>query len=320
MTYRGFLSSFTVSLKGRTVFLVDGGVEAVRADVVRLIERRLCGQIKGLKVPKIKKITYSLSEISSSPSVILVESVYNLVIIYWEKGLLDEKGIKQLLRGCRDTKSWFVIVDGIGEVLKYFKEVFGKDKVGVYVDCSRLPETFEDKISLITKRLSVSGIVMNEDAIKYLASRDSFSSNQMFNTFRILEAVGGSKLWIGANLETLRMYGLLSTNIEQSLMRVLFDKGKIAFLSVPKISYDGERLIRYIIRELILLLKCKTVKGTTDQKRSVAVGLPYPVYQDYRRRADRIDIGLLYRRLFSAIQVLKYGEFVGSSLLLLSMW
>jgi len=320
MTYRQFLATFQVSLKDKKVFLVDGGTEAVRSDVLHILEKRFDKQKKALNLLHFKKTVYHLSEIVEFPYVILSESVYNLIILRWEAGLLNEKVIKILLRGFRSTKSWFVILDGSGEVIKLFMEIFPKGSSGVHVDCYRLPDAVLDKKSLVRKRLGVLDIVLDDDVISYLANRESFDDSQIFNTFRILEVLGGNRIWVGVSLDIFKMYGLLVPNIEYALMRILFDKGKLAFLSVPKLLYNDRKLIRYIIRELILMLKCKTVKGPTDQKRSSTVGVPYPVYLDYKKVVEKIELDLLYRRLFSSIEVFRYSDYPGSVLMLMSVW
>jgi hypothetical protein len=316
MTYRKFIVFFPSSLKGKTVFLFDKGTEVVRHDVLYILEKRFKNQLASLKLKSFRRKMYNLADIKDNPFAILVNSTYTLIIVEWEKGILDDKKTKAFLRGCRDSGSRFAILDPYGEVRKVWKEVFPKASSGQDVDCGLIPSDLKGRRSAVGGRLWAVGIDISEEVAQYLAMGDDMSSERLFNTFYILEALGEKVV----DTELLRKHSLIVPNIEYHLMRVLFDRGKLAFLSQPNVDYDDGRLLRYIIRELILMLKCKTVRGATDQKKSGMVGLDYSVFLDYKKRVEKVELTLLYRRLYTAFMTLRYGGLKGSTLLFLSNW
>jgi hypothetical protein len=317
MTYRDFLTHFTATLSKKTMFLFDGGPERVRSDALYILRKKFEIQKKDLKLRSYREKVYHLSEIANLPAAVTSGSTFNLTIIQWEKGLLSDKEIKQFLRGCRDTKKiWFAILDGSGEVGKVFKDVFPKNSSGLDIDCGKVSDEEKAMVNMINNRLGIVGVTPSEEVVKFLASGDEVYGEQLFNTFYILEALKEPKV----DVELLRKHSLIIPNVEYHLMRVLFDKGKLAFLSQSNVDYDDGRILRYIIRELILMLKCKTVRGSSDQKKSSMVKLTYLAFLDYKKKVEKVELSLLYRRLYSALMSLRYGGLKGSTLLLLSSW
>lgn len=321
MTYKSFIGRSLDKITAKKVFLFEGGSEAVRADCLHLLFKRAKEQMRKEGLRDIRCKTFHLSDVADSPLSILSDSVYDMIVLRWEGGLLNEKETKQLMRGFRDASGWGVIADGSGETVKPFIEIFKKWFAAVHVECRKIAWASKDKEELIESRMLAIPLLCNTEVKSYLATREAFWSSQFFNTFRILEALKGDEgLQKEVTKETLRMYGLMLPNVEESLMRVLFDKGKLAFLSVPKLRYNERKLLRYIMRELVLLLMCKTVKGMTDQRRAMSVGIPYLLYLDYKKRAEKLDISLLYRRLYSCMLTLKYRDMPGSIVMLLTTW
>jgi hypothetical protein len=301
------------------VWLIEGGEEIVRSDALYILKKKFQHPLARIKTKlplQYREVTYHLSDIVNLPTAVSTESAFTLTVIRWEKGLLNEKETKLFLRGCRDSKYWFAIVDATGEVGKVFKEVFPKLSKGVSVDCRKISEDEESKKSLVSRRLGIVGASPNEDVIKYLASGDEIYGGWLFNIFYILEALKEPKV----DVDMLRKHSLMVPNIEYYLMKTLLDKGKLAFLSLPTIDYDDGKLLRCIIRELILILNCKTVRGNSDQKKCGMVGLPYMTFLAYKDKLKKVDLLLLYRRLYLTFKTLRYGGLKGSVLLLLSMW
>lgn len=274
-----------------------------------------------------RPIFYRLSEIAEAPQQISCVSGYNVRVVRWEPNLVLEGDAERLFRGLAHIpKSFSIIVDTSGEVLPVFKRTFAKgvkSSFGTWITCD---EGVWSRKRLAKVRLwALSRLGLPGRA--FLQIEDRLSLEETYNLVHILEYLVRStpeSKWTQPSLRQLEGLGLLLGGLEGVWAHILVHDNKWIFL---KRHYrkgqriDAVKFFNAVFRELVRLLKLKTVRGKTTRERMEELSIyDKDEFDEYVITADNQSYADLYRRFKLTLQISRWRLWQGSIPLLLLYW
>lgn len=306
MTYYQFVKTFHAQWpKGKKVVYIFGGSEDLRLSSMKLLEKRL-GKVN------LKKSVVYLSDFTKTPKAFLY-SIADLKVVHWIPKVLEKSLFVSFLRELGKSQGIAVVIDESGELLDAFKKVYPKGSPGVVIDCSKLTQEVDSLIRLQTWDLA--GINLSPEVVRFLRE---MPFETLFPIFRVLEQLDVKTITV----EEVKKYGLFETNMEQFYAKKMLRDGKSTMFQVRWSNLEAGRFLRSLWRELVRLLRIKTLLG---EKRSAIVaselGIPYEYFEkDYRPLAERLDISVLYARMRLVWRVLQWQDYNGAIAILLTNW
>jgi len=308
----------------KKVFAMVRGIDYVREDAVQVAlhrfarifsdehEKMLERQPLSQQPPEQLLVKYYyLDEIVDTPFQVTSASQFNVRVLRWVPGLMKQDDAEELISLLKNLYRFTVIVDPSEEVFSFFQNVYGKGSSGSLIDCGA--GTFR-QYGIIVNRPYVKDIDIPDDIAREIEAYTSLQ--ETLNLIHIVEATG----WEQLTCERLDHLKLLWVDPEKFLVEELFDKGKYGVLPYYLRTIDNVKFFRILLKELILRLGVKTIKGASFSKNAEDLELDNRTFKWYRDELKNQDIRELYRRLFLTLQLMRWGGYENSVLLLLLYW
>lgn len=310
MNYIQFVR-YANSYTAKKVFALVRGIDYVREDAVQVALHRFTKILKDDYFQKLLVKYYYLNEIVDTPFQVTSASQFNVRVLRWVPGLLEQDDAEEVLALLKNLHRFTVIVDPSEEVFSFFRNVYAKGSSGTLVDCGA--GTFR-QLGIILGRPYVKGIDIPDDISREIEAYTSLQ--ETLNLIRTVEATG----WKELTPERLDYLKLLWVDPEKFLVEELFDKGKYGVLPYYLRTIDNVKFFQILLKELIRRLSVKTIKGISFSKNAEDLELDIETFKYYLRELKNQDIRELYRRLFLTLQLMRWGGYENSVLLLLLYW
>lgn len=286
--------------------IIWGGSASVRTYVLRLVEAEF-------NMPR--KVVYRLPEVEESLWMLFSYLPDTVQVIFWDKNSIEEDELVRMIRAFGTLKQKTIILDSTDEV----RNAWGRKDVTRsilrrQINCN-LPVTEPEKMGLVYERWfkAVEGFDPSPKLIAHAVSRP-FSES--FNMVQSLKLVGEKNL----NLLTTQKFGLLWTDEEKLFVDNLIEKGRGRALRTNWSGLDAQRTLYMLYRRVHLLLKVKTLLTGYTSEKLAKLGVSQQAYHMLKKTASKLDMYLLYKRLYLVLSLLKWRTRKGVLNLLMLYW
>ena len=303
MRLQKFLS-YGVGGQKTNLVIIWGGSASVRTYVLRLFEERFA-------LPR--KVVYRLPEVEESVWKLFSYLPDTLQIIFWDKNSLDKEELAHMMRSFGRLPQVTIILDPTDEAKSVLVDSVSKSYLRRHIDCT-LPSGADEKGVFYERWFSEKEkFDVSPRLISHAVSRP-FSES--FNMIKTLKLVGEENL----NLITAQKFGLLWTDEEQYFVDSLISKGRGYVLKTNWRGLDAARTIYLLYLRVHMLLKVKTLQGRYVSEILGKLKLSQHAYYLLKDTAQKLELKVLYKRLYLLSSLLKWRNYDGVLNLLLLYW
>lgn len=296
----------------KKVYLLTGKNISVQTDILRLLLNKVKYYFFSKFSCPTQRIYVELEGVHKDVDYIFTDTVFNCIVVFWKKGLLDEKERKEFLCRCtRHPRKVYIIVD-VGEeseLTQFFKSEDVLRSCGSVLE-SNFPYDME---KFINARFKVHNVTVDD---KVVVALSELSIDEILNALN---------LFIRTHISNLSMKGVVEYNLLQSalatrMVNLLFEKGKMAVLKHPDFLDMSQQMFMGILNyRLLLFLRMKGVSGKV-QECAVKLGIPVPVYKRYKKLIVKYSQRDLLEKLYLVLRMTTWVSFDYSGVLLLNYW
>jgi DNA polymerase III delta subunit len=311
MKYLRFVQ-YARSPVARKVYLITGKNPSIQMDVLHMLLNKVQFYFYSKFSCPTQKMYVDLEGVYKNIQRIFTDSVINCFVIYWKKGLLDEKERKKFLLRCTThPRKVFIIVDDgeESELVEFFKSEEVLCNRGSVLE-SNFPYDME---KFIKARLKVHGVGVDDNVIKDLSE---LAVDEILNAIHLFSQTRMTHLTLKQVVE----FNLLQSALATRMVNLLFEKGKMAVLKHRDfLDMNQQAFMGILSYRLLLFLRMKGVSGKV-QECAIKLGIPVPVYKIYRQLVMKYSQRELLEKLYLVLRMNMWASFEYSGVLLLNYW